>query len=148
MCSLYSSFTVITTMTVSKAILYDGLYTKNLYMYRHVVDTNTRFKTRGYQSLHRSHDLCMQWTKKSHTPCLSVPLTVIALMLVCIWDHWIHTLMMCQAKFGSNWPSIYRDFQINFCYNRSYLHMILCKIQCIAKITNFMENQKYYTDNV
>ena len=36
-------------MTIPKAILYDGLYTTNLYMYRHVVDTNTSFKTRGYQ---------------------------------------------------------------------------------------------------
>jgi hypothetical protein len=56
---------------------------------------------------------------------LSVPFTVIAPMLVCMWNHWIHTLMMCQAKFGSNWPSISRgDFQINFCYNRSNLHIV------------------------
>ena len=47
-------------MMIPKAILYDGLYTTNLYMYRHVVDTNTSFKTRGYKNMYRSHDLCMQ----------------------------------------------------------------------------------------
>jgi hypothetical protein len=105
-------------MMIPKAILYDGLYTTNLYMYRHVVDTNTSFKTRGYKNMYRSHDLCMQWTEKSQS-------WVFHSMLVWMWNHWIHTLMMCQAKFGSNWPSIYRgDFQINFYYNRSNLHIV------------------------
>ena len=29
-------------------------------------------------------------------------------MLVGWRDHWIHNLMIFQAKFGSNWPSVFK----------------------------------------
>lgn len=37
------------------------------------------------------------------------------------WDQGIHTLMMANANFGSNWPSVFRDVTI------PCLICILCK---------------------
>ena len=80
---------------------------------------------RLYKEQNRQLEIFSLWRKQSETPCKSIlpPMFynffVKTAMLVGWRDHQIYTLMMAQAKFGSNWPSVFRGEHlqiINCCH--------------------------------